>query len=269
MPITGCESLAVKGYNLSQEALNALMPLLQENFDFMRGLLQDTLFCGINDLEIHYYDDPTDAPGCDAISNCVGVGEYTYGTKSLKLNLTKDILDDLLAGSEAMTYAMTEWLSHELGHHVAGQLFDDSNTDTLAEFASHCWDPITTCSENQYDDYLHECWSRSADDSSDYWGNDESFSHGMDSLSEDWATTFSECLMAIRAAELCYNQDELDEAGVRFKYDPSELAKQKYEWMNQFLRTLASDEDASDRFYAYENSYGPPLDAADEPRDCQ
>lgn len=75
--------------------------------------------------------------------------------------------------------------------------------------------------------------------------------------------------MAIRTADLCLNQEELDEAGARYKYDPSEVAKLKYEWMNQFLRTLASDEEASDRFYAFEDSYGPPLDTSAEPRECR
>lgn len=43
MPINDCSNLAVKGYDLSQETLDALMPILQDNFDFFRSLLGESV----------------------------------------------------------------------------------------------------------------------------------------------------------------------------------------------------------------------------------
>lgn len=115
-------------------------------------------------------------PGFDPICGCAGVGEYTFSNKSLKLNLTRRMLDELISGSESMKYTICELLAHELGRQSAGQLFAEGKTDQLDEFASFSWYQNIDCNENQYDEYVHECWTPSTDNSSNF-GETLNFSH--------------------------------------------------------------------------------------------
>ncbi len=270
-------SLSVEGFNIDEADLGVLVSLIQDEADFVLSLVDNEALCQAESLRIEVFDDDESLPlyNDDGSTTYFAGGEYQTQSNQLTINIRRVELDALLASADpinhaVMYYRIREIFFHELGHAVSEDYYESSDKKVwLSTFADQTWAATKTCDADTAYEYQHDCWTRTSDDPDDYWGKQGDLMQGMDSAAEDWATTFATTLMTIRSTQMCYTAESI---GSLYADDdnPTDVAKEKYDYMLYLLAQTASDGNAADTLLSYQSRYTPPVDASDEtvPAEC-